>query len=1055
MSWRRRAQHFVFWGTALLASAVVGGVWFAYAYVTDSETLATMLREHAPRYFPGSRLVVGRVRVRPLVGDVSFSQIAVWQKLDGVDYQALRIPWLDVRHDVSALLQGQLLPSEVVVAQPMFRLTRRKDGTWNLQGFLADPWPGPSLSYMPRIVIQNGTVELVEANGTHVAILRDVSARIDATTDGVYRFEGSAKGDTFEQLRLKGTVDSKTGRITLNDGELSRLEISDALRQRIPAELHPALQNIGLKGGEIDVALDRLDYDPGANPSFHYTLGARLRFGTVNCPKLPFPLNDVSATVVVKDGLMTIQRAEGSFGTTTVRARRGGTIEIDDKAQGRVQLTLDVIDLEFDDRLRAWTPPDFASLWDEYQPKGRVSIAMSVLRSKRGGPIGFAMGVECTDVALKYSEFPYPVEHVNGLIKWEGSRIHLDLQTAFIGGKPTTARGTIDNPGPDAIVDLTFEGEAFPIDQTLFNALPADVREVVNQFHPTGSVRGKVHVKRTPPGPGDPQIGNVAVHAFLQLNQRCGIVWSGLPYPITDLQGELELHPDHWVFKKMRGRNGLAEIQGEGAVWQIGPNSGQLKTELHLSGQRVPFDDQLRLALQKAWQNTWAILRPTGSSAFDARILVEPQKENYHLVIMPEHDTRLQLRLPRLPGPGVSPGETFDMPPMDEVRGTFTFDNGIVTMSNVSFQFRGAPAHFAHGMVHVRDDGQFRLDVENLEVSDFRIDSGLCRIMPPLMAHFARRCDDGKSFRFRTNLAIGWSGRVGQSAWCTWSDALVVFNGNTIKTGLPLEHLQGQLDHLRGLYDGQNLEVHGALSLDSITFLGQQVTSISSPIDVIGNRAILNDVKGSLLDGEITGRAEIDLADTPRYSASLEVRGADLQRYTKTLPGRQNLRGLVNGQITFNGLGSELRNLQGHGQIHITQGDLGELPAAIRLVKVLNLSPLTKTAFDSADAVFRIQNGETLIDPIKFTGNAFSLRGSGTMSAQGELNLGLRVLYGRDERLHIPVVSDALREASGQIFQIQVKGTPAFPRFQLVGLLPASQAFRALGNRRNVRNAIE
>jgi hypothetical protein len=109
---------------------------------------------------------------------------------------------------------------------------------------------------------------------------------------------------------------------------------------------------------------------------------------------------------------------------------------------------------------------------------------------------------------------------------------------------------------------------------------------------------------------------------------------------------------------------------------------------------------------------------------------------------------------------------------------------------------------------------------------------------------------------------------------------------------------------------------------------------------------------------------------------------------------------------------------------------------------------MTKTAFDSADAEFRIQSGETRFDPIKLTGNAFSLRGSGTFSAQGELNLGLRVLYGRDEGVRIPGFSDALREFSGQIFQIHVTGTPAFPTFRPVALQLAPNAVRTLSTLR-------
>ena len=48
----------------------------------------------------------------------------------------------------------------MVVSQPTLRLRRRRDGTWNLDGLLADPWPGPWIE-TPPITIQNATLELI------------------------------------------------------------------------------------------------------------------------------------------------------------------------------------------------------------------------------------------------------------------------------------------------------------------------------------------------------------------------------------------------------------------------------------------------------------------------------------------------------------------------------------------------------------------------------------------------------------------------------------------------------------------------------------------------------------------------------------------------------------------------------------------------------------------------------------------------------------------------------------------------------------------------------
>ena len=99
--------------------------------------------------------------------------------------------------------------------------------------------------------------------------------------------------------------------------------------------------------------------------------------------------------------------------------------------------------------------------------------------------------------------------------------------------------------------------------------------------------------------------------------------------------------------------------------------------------------------------------------------------------------------------------------------------------------------------------------------------------------------------------------------------------------------MQGQIDHVRGFFDGEDFEVHGALNLDSVNVMGQQITKFESPLHVAKGRAGLEDIRGSLLGGTISGRVELSLDATPQYAATIELQGADLERYAKTLPGKQ------------------------------------------------------------------------------------------------------------------------------------------------------------------------
>jgi len=1100
---RRRVAKAVFWGLVLCVSILAGGLWFAYWYMTDSESIARLIREHAIRYFPDSVLVPDRVRPRLLAGEVVFHQLQLRQQIGGLSFETMRIPWLHIRINPRKLLQGQLEVRNVEVVQPTLRLCRRRDGTWNLQGLIADPWPAPWIE-TPPISIRGATLELTpeeEPTATPVtapaspalssltsgatiisvsgsgrepgaplssspspspspapaktgnggsrspAILRDVELKIEGTKDGVGRlkFEGSARGDMFDRLTLKGMIDMITGSVTL-DGQLSGLTLSNTLRRRIPRELRPAVQAMALNNGVVDLELNHFRFDPAAAPGsrLHYQALVRLREGVWECPKLPFPVNDLSAMIGIEDGMVTITHAQGSNGLTILRA--DGTLGIDDPTHRPLDLRVHLIDLELDQRLRDRTPSEYDDLWDVFQPRGRVNADVHAVRGRAGQPVELSANVLCRDVAGVYRHFQYPLDHLTGQLTLEKKLLTVNLQT-LVGGQPVRLKGTIRNPGVDAVVDLDILAESLPIDDVLRKAMAPDVRKVVDQFHPKGVVKAHATVNREPtPGADARPEGLLAINAEIDLRAGCEITWDGLPYPIRNLSGRLVVHPDQWVFQNMRGKNGQADITANGRVQKLRlpklrNGDDPLKIDVHLQADKLPFSDELKAALPPAWRKSWRTINPSGACDVEAEVHVAPGRpEHTHIVITPLPESNARLEVSRSPQPPIDPGGIIELP-MDAVRGRFVFDDGWVTMHDVNFNFRGAPVKFTVGTVFVQDTGQFELKVENLWIEGIRFDTDLRKKMPPLMSQFARKLDDGRTFRARGDLQIGWSGEKDVPARCEWKNTLVVFNDNTLITGIPLEHIQGQLDQVSGWSNGVVLQVQGILKLASVSLLGQQITQLESPFHIQNGVARLDSVSAKYLGGEILARDAcwIRLDATPRYHAALSLQGAKLEEYARTIPGRQSYRGNISAQIELNGRGNDVRNLDGRGEAHITKGDLGELPPVLLLAKVINSfanmiiatpdRPRTpgKTAFDSADVAFTIAHGATTFDPIKFTGNAFSLQGQGTMDPQGNLDLRLRVLWGRD-RFHFPLVSDFTREASTPFLIARVQGTPAYPR---------------------------
>ncbi len=837
MSIRRRFRKALAWAFALTLAIAVGGTIAAYYYATESDALAELIGREAPRYLPGCRVKVIKARIRPFAGKVTIERATIAEagaaSKGGDDLAVLRFVYF--RYDPWAMAKGRFEPIEVRLAQPTLRLRRRPDGSWNFQGLLADPWPGPKGGATPPIRVEGGILELAGeggAQGPPLTILRDVRIEVPARTDPAapFAFELDAKGAMFDRLAIAGTVDPRTGRVELTKGDLSRLTFSEADRGRLPAEVGAVLAQVGLAGGEVDAALaSPLRYDPAATPSLRYEASAHLRRGLWMCSRLPFAISDLSVDASIRDGLLRVTRADGNDGATTINL--DGEIALGgDPARAPFRLRAEVDQLELDRRLRSKTPPAFRDLWDEYFPMiarapstsaGRVKVVVRASRPAAGAPVAVESDVDLLDVSLKYRHFAYPLDHIRGRIHATPRKLEFFDVRTLVGNRPLVMIGTVDDPGPLAVARLRFQVDALPIDAALLEAFPRDVRQVVADFKPTGTVRGTADLVRLPPlHPGDDPKGRVTIDSTLDFNpdSDCSITWKGMKYPVMNLTGRLEIHPDRWAFQEVRGRNGQARIEANGEVRLIRRDA--FKVDMNLEAENLPFDQQLRDALPQAWALAWSTLNPTGACDLKAKIGVDPgppgakPKESYRIEVEPLAQTGVTLRFNPQPVPGGPPPAPLEIR-MDPLSGRFVFDTADsppLTMTGVGFVFQGAPVTFATGRVDIRDSGQFRLAMAGLEVSDLRLDEGIRKMMPQVTATFARRLDDRKLGKIRADLDLGWSGKAGESAWCRWKNGLVVLVDNRVLIGtdLALDHIQGQVDAIEGGFDGQDLRRPGA-----------------------------------------------------------------------------------------------------------------------------------------------------------------------------------------------------------------------------------------------------
>ena len=183
-----------------------GLTWFAYTLVTDSDMAARLIKAQAALFLPRSIVEMGRVSVGIVRGgQVEVRQDSSRQRIDGQLFETASIAWLSVRLDSRQLFHGQFEPREVIVSQPTLRLCRGRDGTWNLQGLIAEPWPGPVIKNPPPIVIRNGTVELIGIDEPR----RDRPSGRQRDPDR--RYEEAGSGPSWSSGRRKADGTARSG----------------------------------------------------------------------------------------------------------------------------------------------------------------------------------------------------------------------------------------------------------------------------------------------------------------------------------------------------------------------------------------------------------------------------------------------------------------------------------------------------------------------------------------------------------------------------------------------------------------------------------------------------------------------------------------------------------------------------------------------------------------------------------------------------------------------------------------------------------------------------
>jgi AsmA-like C-terminal region len=920
---------------------------------------------------------------------------------------------------VQELLSGEPEFTHVLLRRPVLRATRRPDGSWSAAKLL----PLPKHAHVqPEMKIENGTIEIFDPlkNPSTTLALRDIHLTLrplppqEAGDVEPMSIDGYLASDQLQRVEVKGKVDRQARHWSLG-GTIAGLAISPELRMALPHEIATQLEALGSLRCESKLDF-RLNYQPQRVPALAFTAHADVDRGRIDDARLPFSLSDLRTHVELNNQGFEVTNLTARNGPATIEVRRcrGGFSR-------NSPMLLEVVGkrIALDHNLVRVLPEPVRKQWHKYLPEGEVDVE-SLRLSYDGVKWTPDVKLNCENVSFMCDKFPYRLERATGRLTFNEQKLTAEL-TAYSGGRPIRLNADITHPGANFTGWIEARGDLIPLDEKLLAAMNDATRPVIRSLNPQGTFNFFLRAWRD-----EPERIEMHQHLYVNLN-RCAINYDHFPYPLSNIQGRLEMLDGTWTLGKpeagqeLRGTNDTGLVTCHGKL-EPGPHGKQLT--LAFDGENVPLEEELRDALPPNMAKLWNSLKPRGAVDLNVDLTYDCQPR------------QMNIKVRARPRPEISSIEPIAFPyRLEKFRGTILYKNGKAQLQNVTAR-HGQTSISTEGGCDFAPDGGFQLNLLNLAIDRLKVDHELMAALPEGLRRIVAELKPTGGFNLHGNVQFSKGGAADALLQAAWDGACTAHQA-TLDTGFKLENVFGRVT-LAGVFDGRKFQSRGQLNLDAATYKNFQFTQIEGPLWIDSNSIRLGvgadarpsnvaaaprHVTAKIFGGTVQADCQVALGVAPQYELHATLTDADLAQFAKeNVSGRQRLNGKVVATVGLQGSPRDRDTLKGGGSIRLRDADIYELPIMVSLLKILSLHVPDTTAFTKSDVDFRIQGEHILLDHVALSGDAVSLFGQGQMNFDRQINLTFHSLGGSDE-YQLPVLKTVLGHASKQIMQIHVEGT--------------------------------
>jgi hypothetical protein len=283
--------------------------------------------------------------------------------------------------------------------------------------------------------------------------------------------------------------------------------------------------------------------------------------------------------------------------------------------------------LAIDERLLAALTPAAQQVIRAFHPRGEIVFAAQFARTSPTAALQRWWRIDLQDISLAHEAFPYPLEHVRGVLECQdGQWTFRQLEGRNDGGRVTGAGSWTrrDDGAPHLELDLTATN--LPLDDDLRKALSPAAQKLWSHLRPRGALdQLAMRVASVPGKPG-------ALSLTLRGEQRppqsaseqrgVSLEPLGNGYRLNDMVGEFSYQNGKLEFTKVRATHGRAAFAFQGSC-EPKANGGWSLRLPRFSAERWAIDRELIDSLPADWAaaaSKWKIDGPlavAGAVALD------------------------------------------------------------------------------------------------------------------------------------------------------------------------------------------------------------------------------------------------------------------------------------------------------------------------------------------------------------------------------------------------------------------------------------------------------